>query len=151
MFNGADTGPVGMAEMLNAVHNAQAEDDRSTFLRFLYFRDQRRHSSKLHYPETVSEAEARRRRTGVAHEKYEAQMRRIQTVALDATDEAQELSPAIPLGQPLVLVPSFRATTVMPWMKPFPSMDTRKAIWEDVGDGKLTRAVHGPFEVAIPP
>ncbi|VTT83117.1 unnamed protein product [Fusarium fujikuroi] len=32
----------------------------------------------------------------------------------------------------------------------FPSMDTRKAIWEDVGDGKLTGAVPGPFEVALP-
>ncbi|CZR40759.1 uncharacterized protein FPRO_10347 [Fusarium proliferatum ET1] len=101
--------------------------------------------------ETVAEAEARGRRTGVAHEKYEAQMRRIETAALSATDEAQELSPVILLDEPLVLVPSFRATTVMPWMKPFPSMDARKAIWEDVGDGRLTGAVPGPVEVALPP
>ncbi|KAG4283175.1 hypothetical protein FPRO06_09848 [Fusarium proliferatum] len=73
------------------------------------------------------------------------------TAALGATEEAQELSPVIPLDQPLVLVPSFRATTVMPWMEPFPSMDTCKAIWGDIGDGQLTEAVPGPFEVALPP
>ncbi|RKL46682.1 hypothetical protein BFJ72_g2424 [Fusarium proliferatum] len=37
MFNDPDREPVGVAEMLAAVQNSQAEDDRSTFMRFLHF------------------------------------------------------------------------------------------------------------------
>lgn len=100
--------------------------------------------------QTVDETEARGRRAGVAHDKYEAQMRKIQIATLSATDEVQRLSPVILLDEPLVLIPDFRANKAMPWIKPFPSMDTRKAIWEDVGNGQFTGAVPGPFEVALP-
>ncbi|KAF5643341.1 hypothetical protein F25303_6279 [Fusarium sp. NRRL 25303] len=106
--------------------------------------------------ETVAEAEAPGRRTGVAHEKYEAQMRRIQTAALSATDEVQRLSPVILLDEPLVLIPDFRANKAMPWIKPFPSMDTRKAIWEDLLDfNRLVlsedRAVYNEVERLVSP
>ncbi|SCV54032.1 uncharacterized protein FFB14_13434 [Fusarium fujikuroi] len=37
MFNDPDRGPLGVAEMLAAVQNSQAEDGRSTFMRFLHF------------------------------------------------------------------------------------------------------------------
>ncbi|KAG5757430.1 hypothetical protein H9Q70_000080 [Fusarium xylarioides] len=37
MFDEPDREPVGIAEMFNAVHNSQAEEDRSTFSRFLRF------------------------------------------------------------------------------------------------------------------
>ncbi|SCN96741.1 uncharacterized protein FFE2_08584 [Fusarium fujikuroi] len=37
MFDEPDREPIGITEMLNAVQNSQAEDDRSTFLRFLHF------------------------------------------------------------------------------------------------------------------
>ncbi|KAG4259206.1 hypothetical protein FPRO04_07509 [Fusarium proliferatum] len=37
MFNDPDREPVGVAEMLAAVQNSQAEDGRSTFMRFLHF------------------------------------------------------------------------------------------------------------------
>ncbi|KAF5662347.1 hypothetical protein FCIRC_11541 [Fusarium circinatum] len=37
MFDDPDREPIGIAEMMNAVHNSQTEDDRTTFSRFLHF------------------------------------------------------------------------------------------------------------------
>ncbi|KAF5644472.1 hypothetical protein F52700_2471 [Fusarium sp. NRRL 52700] len=37
MFDDPNREPIGIAEMMNAVHNSQAEDERTTFSRFLHF------------------------------------------------------------------------------------------------------------------
>ncbi|KAF5585754.1 uncharacterized protein FSUBG_12343 [Fusarium subglutinans] len=37
MFDDPNREPIGIAEMMNAVHNSQTEDDRTTFSRFLHF------------------------------------------------------------------------------------------------------------------
>ncbi|KAG5829856.1 hypothetical protein H9Q74_000009 [Fusarium xylarioides] len=85
--------------------------------------------------ETIAEAEARGRKA----------------VAVNVAEGDQEPSPAIPMDVPLCLVPNFRANKAMPWLAPFPTMDSRKKIWEDVySERHFTEAVLGPFEVALP-
>ncbi|KAF5665045.1 hypothetical protein FDENT_12695 [Fusarium denticulatum] len=64
---------------------------------------------------------------------------------------AHELSPAIPMDEPLCLVPDFRGNKAMPCLVPIPTMDSRKETREDVCNEKhFTRAIPGLFEVALP-
>ncbi|KAF5575882.1 hypothetical protein FPCIR_12933 [Fusarium pseudocircinatum] len=101
--------------------------------------------------ETIAEAEARRRKAGMAEEGYAIQMQKAKAAELNAIEGAHELRPAIPMDEPLCLVPDFRGNKAMPCLVPIPTMDSRKKIWEDVCNEKhFTRAVPGPFEVALP-
>ncbi|EXL47956.1 hypothetical protein FOCG_10462 [Fusarium oxysporum f. sp. radicis-lycopersici 26381] len=106
-----------------------------------------------------AKSEAKKKKVEVAQGRHAAEIIKIKATKVTDwsvdEDEESDISPIIPLDEPVAVLPDFRANTEMPWMAEFPSAASRKAIWEDLysmyGKRPFTGAVSGHFEVTLPP
>ncbi|KAL9565730.1 hypothetical protein ACKAV7_009912 [Fusarium commune] len=140
----------GLADSMFA-HNAAADASRAQVAK--------EKKEKKEMAAAVAKAEVIAKKVGVAQERHAAEITKIKATKVTdwsvEEDEESDLSPIIPLDEPVAVLPDFGANTEMPWVAEFPSAASRKAIWEDLysmyGKRPFTGAVSGHFEVTLPP
>ncbi|KAF9766899.1 hypothetical protein IL306_000596 [Fusarium sp. DS 682] len=113
--------------------------------------------------EAAAKAEALLSKAELAEQRHAAEIGKIKAANLKVADWADEegededekdddMSPIIPINEPLPVLPGFKANNDMPWMAQFPTMASRKNIWVKLyGETEFTAAILSPFEVALPP